>query len=334
MALARVLYRLAEMAGIVLYGVGAARFIIRLRRRTPRVVLYHACQIHETDFIRGMGSNTSPGVFAAHLDFYVRHYRVVPVAQLEESSYPDRAIAITFDDGYRSCLEHAFPLLQNRGLPATVYLIAGIVGTGEIVWVNELTWYVNRYPDVARPLVSAHFGLAPTASVSQILIAACGAYDRGSITHLLNEIRQRTDGGAMKVEGAGLYLSWGDVRLMHEHGLTFGNHTETHPILPELTADEQRKEILAAQELLTSHLPEVTSFAYPSGEKDETVEATTRALGFKSVMEVGGTNHPFDSGAVARVPVDGLSAAKVFARVEVVEPLKGVVRRMLNLGRR
>lgn len=39
--------------------------------------------------------------------------------------FPERSMVITFDDGYRSVYEHAFPVLQRLGLPATVFLTVG-----------------------------------------------------------------------------------------------------------------------------------------------------------------------------------------------------------------
>ena len=40
-----------------------------------------------------------------------------------------RSLVITFDDGYQSVYEHAFPVLQRYGMPATVFLTVGEKGT-------------------------------------------------------------------------------------------------------------------------------------------------------------------------------------------------------------
>ncbi len=45
-----------------------------------------------------------------------------------KSEPPARPIALTFDDGYRSIYENAWPLLQRYAMTATVFLIADYVG--------------------------------------------------------------------------------------------------------------------------------------------------------------------------------------------------------------
>jgi peptidoglycan/xylan/chitin deacetylase (PgdA/CDA1 family) len=41
---------------------------------------------------------------------------------------PDRAVAITFDDGYHSFLTEALPILRRYGVPATLFVAVGYVG--------------------------------------------------------------------------------------------------------------------------------------------------------------------------------------------------------------
>lgn len=45
-----------------------------------------------------------------------------------EGELPARAITITFDDGFRDCIEHAVPALTAHGFTATFYVVAGLVG--------------------------------------------------------------------------------------------------------------------------------------------------------------------------------------------------------------
>ena len=53
-----------------------------------------------------------------------------------ERPLPPRPIVLTFDDGYRSNYEVAFPLLQRFGFPATIFLVSGLLG-GRNAWDPE-----------------------------------------------------------------------------------------------------------------------------------------------------------------------------------------------------
>ncbi|MDB5077377.1 MAG: glycosyl transferase family 2, partial [Chloroflexi bacterium] len=50
------------------------------------------------------------------------------VARDSKKPLPGRAIVLTFDDGYRDFLTHAWPLLERYGFTATVFLVADRVG--------------------------------------------------------------------------------------------------------------------------------------------------------------------------------------------------------------
>src|SRR5262245_9182237 len=105
----RLLEAALRFTGIVLYHLGLAPFFIWLGRLQPKVLLYHACEPGESEFTRGLRSNTTPAEFERHLAFLKRRYHVISLGELEHQYLPERTVVITFDDGYRSVLEHAFP---------------------------------------------------------------------------------------------------------------------------------------------------------------------------------------------------------------------------------
>lgn len=76
------------------------------------------------------GLTTSPDGFRRHLEVIEQwgaHVLRLPEALrlLDERALPDRAVVLTFDDGYASVVEHAWPLLLERRWPATMYAVSG-----------------------------------------------------------------------------------------------------------------------------------------------------------------------------------------------------------------
>ncbi len=82
--------------------------------------------------IDGISQGLSIGVddFKRHLD-EIEEWgaQVLPleraVADLQAGTLPDRAVVLTFDDGYASVIETAWPLLCERHMPATSFVVSG-----------------------------------------------------------------------------------------------------------------------------------------------------------------------------------------------------------------
>ncbi|MBT0587881.1 polysaccharide deacetylase family protein [Alteromonas oceanisediminis] len=79
--------------------------------------------------------------FASHLDYIAEHYTVLPLTEIvtaiqDGTALPDRALAITFDDGYQNILDNAHPLLAERDMPYTIFVNPALVG----VQASHLDW--------------------------------------------------------------------------------------------------------------------------------------------------------------------------------------------------
>ncbi len=76
----------------------------------------------------------NPLTFQRQMNFLKKHrYNVLPLETLvslikEKRRIPPRAVAITFDDGYKNVFTHAFPALKKYNLPATAFVIVQEIG--------------------------------------------------------------------------------------------------------------------------------------------------------------------------------------------------------------
>lgn len=125
-------------------------------------------------------------------------------------SIPARSAAITFDDGYASVASEALPILADRSVPCTVFVIAGRLG-------RDNAW-PGQWASVPRlPLI-----------------------DRAALTRLVDA------------------------------GVCIAAHTESHPVLTELTAEAARREVVDAGDALEDLIGRpVRHFAYPYGRRGQ-----------------------------------------------------------------
>ena len=320
-----------------LLGLGKFLYVLRLyrlvmwwNRRCPKVLLYHACEHHESEYTAGLGVNTPPELFAMHLAFLARHYEVVPLELLESGSAPHRAVVITFDDGYRSVFDQAFPLLRRHAMPAVVYLVTSVVGNEAFVWVNELNWLLRAVPEEARRTAYAAAQLPPTAT-SRLLIDRCRAnYDAATVGALTDQLAATiVSSRRPQARDALLYLDWSQIEEMQEAGLRFGNHTHTHPSLPRIDDAGIRQELAEASSIITERLGSCRSFAFPFGDVDARTRAVAAEPNWASMMEVGGSNRRLNLRRVARVTVSARNEAELFAQLEIV-PILGRIKRLIR----
>jgi len=85
--------------------------------------------------------------FERHLAYLVEHdFKVWPLQRIIEylqkgKPLPEKCIALTIDDAYRSVYDRAFPLLKERGWPFTVFVPAEGVDRG---FESYMTWEEMR----------------------------------------------------------------------------------------------------------------------------------------------------------------------------------------------
>jgi len=326
-----ILDRLLTGIGVLIYYIGLDRLMIHLNRRSPKVLMYHACEPTESDFIRGLSINTTPGQLAAHLLYLTRHYRVVPLAELWAASPAGPTAALTFDDGFRSVYENAWPRLRERELSATCYLTTGVIGNNASIWLYELNWFLHSQPQMARAIISAWLGRDQACSPAVICRSLIEQYDPAKIEELLCNLRAKIGvDGRLLARTHRPYLEWDQIAEMSAAGISFGNHTCSHVPLALLAPEACREEIRGACSAL-AHLPGATeSLAYPFGSRTEETRRVALELGIQSLLEVEGVNSPLDPTRIGRIKVGSDSVAVLFARMEIVEPIKSRLKRWLR----
>ncbi|MBT5876600.1 MAG: polysaccharide deacetylase family protein [Candidatus Latescibacteria bacterium] len=92
----------------------------------------------------------SPNRFKSHLDWLLRQgYQTITISEAarlvrENQLVPDKTVAIVFDDGFDGIYKYAWPLLRERKMTATVFMVAGFAGKQD-EWDVKIGWRRFRH---------------------------------------------------------------------------------------------------------------------------------------------------------------------------------------------
>lgn len=118
------------------------------RRLKVPILMYHYLSTPPADAdIYRRDLSVSPELFAAHLDrLLAEGYTTVSLYQVMDAlqqgaPLPEKPVVITFDDGYRDNYENAFPLLRERAMQATIFVVTDFMDEERPVY---LTWGMAR----------------------------------------------------------------------------------------------------------------------------------------------------------------------------------------------
>ncbi|WNG32421.1 polysaccharide deacetylase family protein [Archangium violaceum] len=221
--------------------------------------------------------------FERHVSFLAREYRPVLLSELVaglsgRAGLPPRAVALTFDDGYRNNLYLVAPVLARYGVPATFFITTGLVGTDRWMWAYELEELFSRHPpdQVCRacgdPAIArlGALGLSP-----RVLMMACVEYLKELPHEMMLDIVERLRAAfPLPVNDENRFLSWDEVRELSRQGFEIGAHTHSHPILTRLPLEEVERELRSCRDTLEEQLGvRPTLFSYPNGATNAEVTA-------------------------------------------------------------
>ncbi len=204
------------------------------------------------------------------------------------SPLPHRAVALTFDDGYKDVLDLAVPLLERLQLPATFFLVPGLLGGEVRAWWELLGWAFANEVLPARGPQGRRSYLWLSGRLRQM-----GRTERDQATSELVE-RLRPQGRAGDRE---LFLDWLGARELVQRGFGVGSHSNSHAVLSRESPDEQFRDLVTARRRLERGLGvPVRLLAYPSGQPGEydrdTVRAAERAGYWHAFTTDAGWNSP------------------------------------------
>jgi peptidoglycan/xylan/chitin deacetylase (PgdA/CDA1 family) len=252
-------------------------------------------------------------------------------------------VALTFDDGYRDNLDHAWPVLAKHGAPWTLYVVRGFAERTARLWWLELEEAIRALPRISLDLPDGRFE-APAGSD----VEKQSAFDQ-----LYWRLRKGPEAILLStISGLAAQAGIDPVALVEREclptetlrslagapGVTIGAHTLSHPMLAKHPEEAARHEIVESKAWLETTLEvPIRHFAYPVGDPTSAGPrefALAKEAGFVSAVTTRPghlfAEHAQHLHALPRVSLNGLHQSEAALKAL----LSGLPFLLWNRGRR
>lgn len=234
-------------------------------------------------------------------------YELVSLTELfrrlgEGASRVDRAVAFTMDDGYLDQATVAGQIFADFDCPATTFVTSGFLDGTVWFWWDRIEYVLQHTAraalDVELDSLTLHYSRDPITGYSEAQEDFTVRCKQVTEAEKLAAIKRLAEAADVELPARPPLryapMSWDQVRSLEPHGMSFGPHTVTHPILARTTPDQSRQEIEQSWQRLTAEAASpVPVFCYPNGQShdygDREIDVL-RALGFAGAV-VGTTGY-------------------------------------------
>jgi peptidoglycan/xylan/chitin deacetylase (PgdA/CDA1 family) len=272
--------------------LGVHRLFSFLNRDRPTVLAFHGVTSEPPGHLCNYdGLHLYRPIFERLMAFIAARYQPVALSRVVDwlegrGTLPNRAVVVTFDDGYRNVFTQAAPVLKALGIPATLFVATDFVHGGKMLWNDRLlgALFLSREPRLAIEWSGGALDLsldsdADKIAADRLVLAVCKSVPDDDRLALLARIIE-----CLGVDEARLASAWADfapvsldeMTRLPDFGIEVGSHTCSHAIVRRMTSEQMTRELRESKRLLEASMGRpCEQFSYPNGSPSD-FDARTR----------------------------------------------------------
>ena len=246
-----------------------------IQRSGHRLLLpfYHSVQADRPlHHIRHLYHPRSKQKFEQDIDFILRHFQPISLASLVEhiqqsKPFEQNSFFLSFDDGLKEVYEIAAPILERKGVTATVFLNSAFVDNKDLFFRYKASLLIEQFQsnglDSSQKMLFKTIGISKSNFPQKILQVD---YAHRRQLDKIAEMLEVDFDNFLKSETP--YLTSSQITNLAGRGFTFGGHSIDHPFYKEISTEEQirqsRQSIKLARQISES---KISAFSFPFSDE-------------------------------------------------------------------
>ncbi len=278
--------------------------------RDLSIVMYH--------YVRPIKDSAYPDLkglelelFRQQIDYFEKEFHVVTMEQVIDAvsgkgTLPEKAMLLTFDDGYIDHYQYVFPILKEHHMQGSFFVPSALVHTPRVLDVNKIHFILvsapieevllalyeilNRYRSHGVQLESnevlfeklAHANRWDTKEVIFVKRMLQSYLDEDIRGKIVTELFHKFVTDSDETFSNSLYMNKAQIIEMKQAGMYFGLHGEKHYWLNQVSEEKMKRDILNGLEFFKDVIdPDYMAINYPYGGYNETVVEFAKSIGCK-----------------------------------------------------
>ena len=219
--------------------------------------------------------STPIDTFKSHISFLKKHFEIISLNEIlgPGLDYKKNYLSITFDDGFKSVHDIAWPILKANKIPTTIFVNKSAIEQDQL-WVSNI---VSNEKDSIKKINAL---LSPES---------INIEDTNYFLKLLDNFKE----AFLELPSAfkeRIYMNSSEIKSLQKDKVTIENHSLNHCVLSQINQDSLQKEIDNNHQYIkdTFNLSS-KHFAIPFGKKEHYNETVLKSI-YKEHKHVYTTN--------------------------------------------
>ena len=315
-----------------------------INRHEAIILWYHGVCADDFTLLKGYDERHIPqALFRKQLKFLKScGYTFATMTELMDTfaqgKNAEKFVVLTFDDGFRNIVDNAYPVMQKLGAKGCFYLVAGLIGTDQLLWTDHIEMFLRSSRESEFKFIFQGKPITYTINTKDLLEAAMRDIKKKLRTISDKErkehLRQFVLESVVSVPKEFLFASWEQIKKLDKNVLEVGCHTQNHPNCEMLDSDEEfREELLNSKRAIENKVGyDVKHFCYPAGSFNAEVIRHVKEYGYQSAATIipGFNNKNTDPYVLKRISIEedfiffkAITSGSYFFISRLVQRLKG-----------
>ena len=238
------------------------------------VPYYHMVNDGEVLHIKHLYRHKSVKQFKEDLDYLLKRYKVISLFDLikiykNRCPVPQNSFLLTFDDGFREMYDIVYPILLEKGIPATFFINSDFSDNNEMCYLHKAS--------ILAEYITDDLSFRIIGKIREMLNENdihCEDIKRGVLLiqyqqrKIIDQMAQLIDLDLKEYLARNKpYLTSKQIENLIKYGFTIGGHSIDHPLYSSLSLNEQLLQTIESVNFLKRRFGlTYGAFAFPHGD--------------------------------------------------------------------